>query len=362
MDRSFTATLTWLAAVAIGGTTIEGSNAQEAARRTPTEAAQILLQLSPPIAPGCYLSSAKVTEGAAPKWKRVPCMSQREMRDIPRPTVGGSAGIPSIQSQPRDAAERHELLVAGIATGQVGVHAPSAGSTEKDSKYGTFEFSVQLNTNSFSPTCHFAHHTCIPSDTTVVQFTYETTNGQGRHDNFCVWIVLTKSPQQYFPFCIKTGHAPGFWTASQLIYVAGKVDFIHHNLVLTAELPWSNTVSVVAHDYFGLCWTPGPSPQNCAWNQVSGTILGVGNGTQAIFSPPGTSVTTDLYAVTCNETVDQSVCNSSVDVLNPYLGAASTLVGTNETNNLTVPPAPAPTANCFGTLCILSFTATVHGS
>lgn len=65
-------------------------------------------------------------------------------------------------------------------------------------------------------------------------------------------------------------------------------------------VPWASSAvecfSTVTQDPFGLCVNPAAS--QCAWQQVSGSLLGLGNGSAANF-PPGVTVATTTAAVSC---------------------------------------------------------------
>jgi hypothetical protein len=229
-----------------------------------------------------------------------------------------------------------------------------------------------LNTNLFPATCHSSNPalpplpptyipgTCVPGDTAAVQFTYQTFNA-GQTSVICVWNVDVTQQWYFIPQtwlgCLNVA-SPARWIDSTL-NVSGSVDFTNHRLTAIVALPWTTEWdSVVAPDWYGLCWTPGPAGPNCAWKQTSGTILGAGGGSLATFTPV-TSVQTVVEAkAACQSTGCNPVDLPRISVANPYKGATSTGYGTVETNNLsTYYLGPLPSTACSGIACTLTYTA-----
>jgi hypothetical protein len=294
--------------------------------------------------------------------------------EVPHPTIGGAFGAPGILSQPTFTGFRRPASSAGLGGGFVNVAVSGTNWSIADSAAGVGAYSVQLNTNQFSASCHSSAYSalsaalaivgaqnCVAGDNAAVQFTYQTYNA-GRSSLICVWNVDVTRQWYYFPatwqVCQNVG-PPGFWQASQTLNVSGSVDFANHLLTTIVALPWAaEWDSAVAPDWYGLCWTPGPVGPQCAWNQNSGTILGSGNGSQAVFSPEVSVQTIVGASASCviGGCFPQKL--PVISIANPYKGALATGRGTVETNNLSTYYFGAqPPAVCSGIACTLTYTA-----
>jgi hypothetical protein len=338
----------------------------------------------PPAIPGCYTLSRIVTKDEAPRWKKAECASPEELSHLPHPTFGGSLGTPGIQTQSKSFPLLPALFpqhpasfsaTPGLANGAASVQFPLQESwTVTDSASGNTSFSVQLNTNIFSATCHSSNLNfplfpvpCTNGDFAAVQFTFQTANAGVSQDYVCIWNVDVTKQFYNFPqtwqACVGVGKM-GLWPSTETINISGYVDFENHNIILISGLPWSTEwQTVVTPDWFGLCWTPGQFGSQCSWNQVSGTILGYAGGSAANFGS-GTSVLTIVQASTCSQYTPAPVCNfqpsifSSAQLQKPNDGVTTLGFGTAETNNLNGVYLALPTATCGATDCTVSFTGT----
>jgi hypothetical protein len=301
-----------------------------AAQQRPAPTIDRTVPRAPP-APGCYTLSRILSKDERPRWKKVECASPEEMSHLPRPTFGGTSGTPGIQTQPKSFPlfpgffPPHPASFSatpGLANGAVSVQFPVQNTwTETDSATGTTSFSVQLNTNQFSATCHSSNLNfplipifipCTNGDNAAVQFTFQTANAGVSQDFVCIWNVDVTQQLYFFPqtwqSCVNVG-TMGLWPSTESLDLSGYVDFEYHTIVLISGLPWSTEwQTVVAPDWFGLCWTPGQFGAQCSWNLVSGTILGYGSGSTANFGS-GTQVFTVVQASTCSQYTPAAVCN-----------------------------------------------------
>jgi hypothetical protein len=330
----------------------------------------------PPSVVGCYTYRADAPAGVAPQWKKVACLSAQELMKVPHPTIGGNYGAPGILSQPTQArlGEKGHAKTSGLGGGLVAV---SGGTwTVVDSAAGPGAYSVQLNTNLFAVTCHSSIFSevsailaaglsggpqCISGDKADVQFTYQTYDS-GTTSVICIWNVDVAQQWYAWPQTwqeCQNVPVPAAWQDTTLS-VTGYVDFPDHLLTSIVALPWTTEWdSVVAPDWYGLCWTPGPAGPGCAWDQDSGTILGMGGGSLAAF-PPNTSVQTTVQAeAACVGTGCNRQQLPLVSLANPYRGARATGYGTLETNNLQGEyfGGQVPAAVCSGTSCTLTYDA-----
>jgi len=320
------------------------------------------LPIPPPPPPivGCYKYSTAVA-GVAPRWEQVACLTQEELVHVPHPVLGGNSGAPGILSQPTYTGLGRQLATAGLGGGAVTV---SGGNwLVVDSAFGPGAYSVQLNSNIFSATCHASNPnpggTCVPGDNAAVQFTYQTYNA-GHTSVICVWNVDVTKQLYYKPQTWQNCQnvaVPASWKNTTL-NISSSIDFTHHTFTVLAALPWTaEWDSVVAPDWYGLCWTPGAAGAQCAWTQDSGTILGAGNGSVATFAP-GTSIQTIVEATAACVGVG---CNPAREpfrsIINPYNGATALGFGTVETNSLTTYYFQLPSTVCAGPACTITYTA-----
>jgi hypothetical protein len=297
----------------------------------------------PPAAPGCYT----YTPNAGPSaWKVAPCLSPAEASRIPHLITGGGVGTLGIG---------YPAKSFGLQASTLSEQFPDPGNwTVTDSATGKTAFSIQLNTNTFNATCHSSNHLplglkanqpspCVSGDNAWVQFTFQTSNWGKSIDNICIWNVDLTKQYYYDPFtwqnCQQVGKA-GFWPANKAISLTGYIDHVAHNVDLIAELPWlTTTYSIVTPDWYGLCWTAGIVGTQCPWNQVSGSIYGLGNGSVANFGPNTFLQTTIQSSVFSGQ-------NNGVTV-----NAGVTL----ESNNLTAWYFGNPATSCTAFVCTLTY-------
>jgi hypothetical protein len=327
----------------------------------------------PPAVIGCYRYRTEGENLEPARWVKVACLSRAELLKVPHPTLGGNAGAPGIQSQPT-ALTFGGSETSGLAGGSVTVSLTGGSGSMNDSQFGTYAFSVQLNTNLFSATCHSSVYAalsallaavggqnCIPGDNAAVQFTYQTWN-KTKTSVICVWNVDVT--QQWYTFpqtwqeCQNVAR-PGFWIANQPLNVSGNVNFQNHLLTTIVALPWTTEWdSVVAPDWLGLCWAPGQLGPQCAWNQTSGTILGAGNGSQVNFSSNSFVQTIVGASAACVSNGCKPGVVPFISIANPYNGAEANGQGTVESNNLsTYYFGGLPPAVCSGIACTLTYIA-----
>jgi hypothetical protein len=213
-----------------------------------------------PVAVGCYYHAIK---GEA--WQTVPCASQTQTSKLPRPVIGGSTyGIKGLS------VGTENILTEGYTTAWF-----SAFSGEKDSSFGTDAFSIQANTNAFNG---------YNGQTDWVQFTDQASPGSS---NDCVWNIDLQT-QTYAPVCVSTGAQTLSSTfgadvvgtvTDRLVCTSGPIIHLclfYYYLTSTYMTP-TGTWAVTAPDTYGL---------HSQWTQISGTILGLGDGSEAIFTHP----------------------------------------------------------------------------
>jgi hypothetical protein len=238
-------------------------------------------RLNPPTPPdkaGCY-------ELAAGTWRTIACKSRAYVRahvPVPEP-------LPAIEYKraSRDTNPKGTRALP-ITNGLVQVHVTNDGS-DTDSKAGPDAFSLQLNTNSF---------TGNNGNIDWVQFV--DSSRPGTLDDLCIWnIDLTT--HNYSPKCGgPTNTTAGFLRAGDVALISGgdAIPGPSHFLFMEAYLPWDSTTTVylvVALDTYGLTRSVSGAPP---WDEISGSILGYGNGSTANFVP-GSRETTDLATVDC---------------------------------------------------------------
>jgi len=233
MRRTITAT-----ALAVAATILLATGASLAA--TPITGR---LTTAPPAAEGCY----RYVNGV---WLTVACATPAYI----------AAHFP------------HPELLAGIAAGfktpdHFTVSVVSAkpvdqqGGSESDSKAGSNAWSLQDN----------AFFTGTNGKADGVQFTDQTSGGL---NGVCVWQVVIPT-QSYTSNCatILSGH--------KVQYVEGTVDAGLLTVAAASGSSWA--VAVVVPDLYGL-------GAGTNWNNSSGSILGFGNGSQAVFSKTEESI------------------------------------------------------------------------
>ena len=213
----------------------------------------------PPNIIGCYqyLNISK-------SWMGTPCLSPSEANSITRPTEGGSAtsnpiyGI-SVSSN-----------VADFGYVWVDLHNFTA---ESDSCFGPNACSVQDNTNYF---------TGNNGQQDWVQFTIQELPqnqcGYGPYDVGCIWNVDVTTQNYGKPACVSLAANPpssSFYAEINANTTSGS----HlQGLYMVCDYGTCQpTQAVVTNDQYGLAGE---------WYQVSGTILGQGGRSEALFTSP----------------------------------------------------------------------------
>ncbi|MBI5378399.1 MAG: hypothetical protein HZA82_07240 [Thaumarchaeota archaeon] len=207
---------------------------------------------------GCY----QYTKGTG--WVNTACRTQEEMKDLPRPTIGGTSGVRGLRDSTSD------IQSYGLVDVQFSTY-----SGETDSGTSTSNtWSIQTNTNQWQNTGSTNWY--------IVQFTEQNHSTVSSNRVACVW-QINVSTQTYVPNCI----AVPLQTLSSSYHgsVEGKV-LANGNL----QTQYCNIGSTTQ------CWvvvTTDTNQLGTHWRDTSGTILGLGNGSTANFVSP-TSVTTQV--------------------------------------------------------------------
>jgi hypothetical protein len=244
---------------------------------------------APPSSPGCYAGTSQGQTSPVWKWRSVPCVSQAQSSGSipPLPTEGGShAGVPGL------AVPLVSPTVPIVYEAYISITF-SQFSGEYDSVNGSDAFSIQLNTNQFQNSTNQGNW---------VQFVEQNdpradVRGCGTSCD-CVWQVDLaetgdgSNPQGYYPTCVGTSLqtlSPTFQAG-----VEGRVqytllgclvkpsyhcfwDYMLTSTYYTDGPGGGQAWSVTAPDDVGL---------HSNWEGVSGTILGYGGGSQAVFNHP----------------------------------------------------------------------------
>jgi hypothetical protein len=221
------------AAVMVLGPT-GGAGASTSTTATDTTAA---LVAPPPNAAGCYVDHSG-------KWARTSCASQTYIKQhIPRPEVlSGVGGKASPVKAPP--------FVLSVVSAHV-----LAGGSDVDSHYGAGHYSLQNNVMFHGSNGHLDG----------VQFTDQSGGGL---DNLCVWQVDVTT-QTYTPMCLPLP------ISTRVVAVEGWSDSgLLSDMMQTTAGPAG---VVVVPDLYGL-------GSKGRWNNDSGSVLGLGNGSKAVFS------------------------------------------------------------------------------
>jgi hypothetical protein len=195
---------------------------------------------APPAVAGCY----EYTNGG---WDQRQCASPSYIaQHIPHPEVLAGVG--------ETASPSTGSFDLGIVSAK-----PIVGGSDTDSTYGAGYYSLQDN----------AFFTGSNGDQDGVQFTDQSGGGIA---NVCVWQVKVTAPQVYTPVCIPfpssiTGRitlVEGFAVSGLLGTV---VEGTKSGVLFSAMVP----------DMYGL-------GSKGRWNNNSGSVLGYGNGSEAVFT------------------------------------------------------------------------------
>ena len=216
---------------------------------------------APPRQPGCY----RKTPGTG--WRRVTCLAAAYVKThfgIPL------AGTPGIQQGKARAGGGFSPAGPHIVLSQLDAFSPLGPATESDTVHGPGAYSLQDNTNTFIGTNR--HNDWV-------QFVYQTTNG-GTAGVACIWQIDLTLPnhQGYDP----TGCASGGDLGSSDVNSGNQLCCIEGFelpgvLAMAVSDVGGSAVAAVWSDLNGL-----EAGDN--WNQASGSILGVGGGSQAVFA------------------------------------------------------------------------------
>jgi hypothetical protein len=347
---------------------------------------------APPNAVGCYKYQANPADNSNQQWTRVGCLTQGETSRLPHPTIGGptsgSYGLSGPCAGPCSTNPN-----SPVTAGSVSVVFPGTGTSlvpvysAVDSGSGRMSFSVQTNTNTFPVTCHpgstaSGQDACVPGDIGWVQFVYQYDVGPvgiglfgwGTTSALCVWNA-DLSQHNFNKSCTGVpliGGNSNWFKGDVLQIIGGETNQM---VWVMACVPWApgECWSTVAPDVLGLCWVPASS--QCAWQTVSGSLLGFGNGSAATF-PANVNMLTSVAASACFPPSSYVIgyhpfpppgvgimpyslaafqCPPPAVPIQNTNGSWLSTFTTLETNNLN--PAPANVQSCFEGTCWIQYTA-----
>jgi hypothetical protein len=269
----------------------------------------------PPEAAGCY----RYLSG---QWEEVSCASQAYIQQhIPHPEVlSGVGGKTSPTKAPH--------FVLSVVSAKV-----MAGGSDTDSTYGAGYYSLQNNVMFHGKNGHLDG----------VQFTDQSGGGL---DNLCVWQVDVNT-QTYGSVCLPLP------ISSRVTAVEGwSTGGLLADMMMTTAGPLG---VVIAPDLYGM---------TSRWNNDSGSVLGFGNGSKAVFN-----ATEEGIGVVASVCLNQAgfinfttPCQSKALKPLAYTGYSpgplTYGVNTVETNNL-VPVIGSPPAHLPGLLYPNNYTARI---
>jgi hypothetical protein len=327
-----------------------------ASASTTNQGATVLKAIAPPLphVEGCYTDAKLASTGQYQGWQMVPCATPQQTANLQHPEEGngGSPGIYGIQSVSKLILP-HIAITPELQSGFVAVWELPNFQSETDSLQGSDFYSVQLNTNAFKGS---------NGHTDAVQFTIQTIPGS---DTFvCVWNNYPGG-NSYNKTCVTPGWTGASWptgdcgTCAAIIYgtvvpgISNRQGFRPTVLEAQAYMPWvgSTLYGVVAGDLYGL-------QKN--WYAGSGTILGQGGSSDAIFTATNPSQDVTITQVTTSTCPIATFWNCSI-ILAQH-GVLVNSAVTLESNNMfpvpvfgpnggTVPIAPT----CYEDGCYLQF-------
>jgi hypothetical protein len=264
---------------------------------------------------------------------------------------------PEIEPGPFEASSFHVPFVASTVREILANVGP-----ENDTKFGADNYSIQDNVN-------FVGNN---GQEDTVQFTdqaqpwgdLEAWFNQIYENNICVWQV--DDPQQNYNSTCFTLLAP---------YLDMVQGFTRDNGTLETGVPYENGwIAVVASDQYGL-------EGGDRWNNSTGSLIGYGNGSQAVFAGGEIELNTTVDATTCLNADSfwiepfPTPCTSAQYITNKVgAGPGQALTsyapgpltnnwGTAETNNLFRVNAPALTGEWYNNKwnTEMSYTSTTTG-
>ena len=313
---------------------------------------------TPPREVGCYI-------GTLNGWQSTPCTPTDEV-NVPLPDLG-----PMIQSVPANSSDPSTAIP--FQFGQVETTFVTFGSVS-DSLYGEDSLSVQLNTNNF-PT--------PGGDEGVVQFVISKYAPQGTA--VCIWrinrtVACEGIPEGnpctnsdgYVRNCLGGGNnwLPARSSGHQQFDVATLAGATYTDsggnpvLGFVTRMSWFDpTASDTGQGLYAVV-TPDTLGLGQGWTEVSGTVLGLGDTSQANFTE--SSVLTRLLAGSCVNTTGPDpdipwpgVCPDQPDLL-PFT-ALGTAGITAETNNLLPVGGPSALASATKDLVYTQYLMSTSG-
>jgi len=289
----------------------------------------------PPSRLGCYRRSE------TGRWVSVPCLSQEWIRENVPPPTDGYGKIYGIGYG--TTADSPLITAAFVAVQFVKF------SGETDTIYGDGAYSIQTNTNTFTgPYNHEAW----------VQFVYQNLpSAETPFSVLCTWVIdITTEDYWTHTVCMKppveslssTYSATVIGYSVRSIVMSGTTApyvFFSSSLSTVAILP-HGIYAVVAPDAFGL---------HDNWHGVSGTIIGVGGGSQAVFTSP-TSVTTGVAASSCKTLPVISLVKCAPGNAASYYYTSGITAESNNLALLEIPPTLvcANPASWYANWCLLT--------
>jgi len=400
-------------------TVIRANNPTEDARRAKPDTPSHKLPI-PPVRrkPGCYRTSGG-------QWVEIPCLqvTAQPTRRTPPSNPGGSGiaslpgsapppgppsgpllppPIPTIQSTPHpgpvmysDPAHplgQQTTLTTPFNWGSVTVGQPNpAAGSETNVITAPFggsrpdSFSIQVNTNVFTcTTCKagYPFSDANVGDNAWVQFVYTqhgwTPTPLENDSTLCVWMVdtsITTADEDSTVYCVSPSAADSVLPIDGMDAPSGQAEVAGFIQCPDPSTTTGCTIGILAH----LPWSPaqdwwmasGPDLMGLAgnWTNVSGGIVGMSNGSQAVFT--NTSVETTVQAYTCYAPVTPEGATpgapgegpgacappaSPPNESSPWLKLTAAdrwqISPTDETNNLTIQPA---TLSCGYYDCSLTY-------
>lgn len=291
-----------------------------------TVPARLPPRLPPPPSPvvGCYVNTKN-------GWRSTPCATDAFIRSNFVP--------PDAQLTATSAA------TPKIVFGQIAVTLPQIGSVTDGATPNKFSLQETTNLWTVAP-----GNPTGAGDTAAVQFVIQA---NGSTSGICIWQVDVTT-QSYPNTCVTAQQRPGNIQAFDAGNVAGYVNS-NGTITMVAQLSWvpngqPNQYAVVANDTFGL---------GANWSAVSGGMLGMGGGSQAVFT--NASMFTQAVGSTCRGDIDGTSPVCAPPLLQPNVTAYVGGTGTVETNNLTAITTPSvdyPNAD----LVVSNLLATTSGS